>query len=96
MKSLLLWDDDISAVSATGFSTQAQILKVFEAMGSLRDESSVQRSSRVVKWRQARRMSDLDPHIMNRIEAVFIRGIKAWARMWARMLVSNWNMKCDC
>ena len=28
---------------------------------------------------------------MNLIETVFVRGIKAWARM----LVPNWNMKSD-
>ena len=43
------------------------------------------------KRRQARSTNDLAQEVMNRIETVFVRGIKAWARM----LVPNWNMKSD-
>ena len=86
-------DDAVSieTVSLGDFTTQAQILKALEAMGSLGDESSVRRLPSGEKRRQARSKNDLAQEVMNRIETVFVRGIKAWARM----LVPNWNMKSD-
>eukprot|EP00731_Ephydatia_muelleri_P035750 Em0155g5a len=86
-------DDAVSieTISLGDFTTQAQILKALEAMGSLGDESSVRRLPSGEKRRQARSKNDLAQEVMNRIETVFVRGIKAWARM----LVPNWNMKSD-
>ena len=86
-------DDAVSieTVSLVDFTTQAQILKALEAMGSLGDESSVGRLPSGEKRRQARSTNDLAQEVMNRIETVFVRGIKAWARM----LVPNWNLKSD-
>ena len=48
-------DDAISieAVSVVDFTTQAQILKALEAMGSLGDESNVRRLPCVEKRRQS-------------------------------------------
>ena len=82
--------DNASSIATVDFTTQAQILKALEVMGSL-GESSVRRLPSANKRRQARCTNDLDQHIMNRIETVFNRGIKAWARM----LVPNWNIKSD-
>ena len=86
-------DDAVSieTVLLVDFTTQAQILKALEAMGSLGDESSVRRLPSGEKRQQARSTNDLAQEVMNRIETVFVRGIKAWARM----LVPNWNMKSD-
>ena len=60
-------------------------------MGSLGDESSVRRLPSGEKRRQARSTNDLAQEVMNRVETVFVRSIKEWARM----LVPNWNMKSD-
>ena len=85
-------EDDDPVISVIDSTTQAQILKVLEAMGSKGHETFVRRLPSVDIRQHMRSDDDVDISTMNRIEKVFVSGILAWARM----LVPNWNLKNHC
>ena len=85
-------EDDDPVISVIDSTTQAQILKVLEAMGSRGHETFVRRLPSVEIRQHMRSDDDVDISTMNRIEKVFVSGILAWARM----LVPNWNLKNHC
>ncbi|KAL5479497.1 hypothetical protein EMCRGX_G023024 [Ephydatia muelleri] len=81
--------EDISQVS----SSQAHILDVLELMGCKEHESSVRRlphfdnRCQVVNASEA----DIDATAMQRVDNVFLRGVKAWIHL----LLPNLKLKCD-
>ena len=78
MPSIHVSDDRFEHVSAS----QAQILKVLELMDCEDGyESSVRRLPRIVIRHHVQYGNELDAATIQRIDNVFCKGIKAWARM---------------
>ena len=74
------------------YASQAHILKVMGLMGCEdRYESSVRRLPHIDVRNQIQYASELDAASVQRIENVFRRGIKAWARI----LLPDLKLKCD-
>ena len=81
--------EDISQVS----SSQAHILAVLELMGCKEHESSVRRLPHIDNRCQVVNASeaDIDATAMQRVDNVFLRGVKAWIHL----LLPNLKLKCD-
>eukprot|EP00731_Ephydatia_muelleri_P017318 Em0010g416a len=81
--------EDISQVS----SSQAHILDVLELMGCKEHESSVRRLPHIDNRCQVVNASeaDIDATAMQRVDNVFLRGVKAWIHL----LLPNLKLKCD-
>ena len=81
--------EDISQVS----SSQAHILDVLELMGCKEHESSVRRLPHIDNRCQVVNTSeaDIDATAMQRVDNVFLRGVKAWIHL----LLPNLKLKCD-
>ena len=81
--------EDISQV----LSSQAHILDVLELMGCKGHESSVRRLPHIDNRCQVVNVSeaDNDATAMQRVDNVFLRGVKAWIHL----LLPNLKLKCD-